>query len=72
MALNKQNRAGGHVVAESGTMSMRCTHCGASVVPNLPMSVTDWMRAANRFIADHVNCKPKSGLGGSPTSSNQA
>lgn len=63
MALNKQNNYGGHVIAESGTMAVHCKHCGATLTPNLPMLVADWTRFANRFIVEHLNCKPKSELG---------
>lgn len=47
-----------HTVFDARASQLRCTHCGASEPVTLPIAITDFCNATNKFVKAHRNCQP--------------
>jgi hypothetical protein len=48
-----------HCVVDMQRQVMRCEACGTETPLNLPMSITEVVRRADQFVAQHRRCRPR-------------
>jgi hypothetical protein len=48
-----------HCVVDMQSQVMRCEACGTETPLNLPMSITEVVRRADQFVAQHRRCRPR-------------